>query len=60
MSCSSDSSWRGREAALGATDAMLAPAGNYMTGPEQAARKVTLRPGGWEAWHEGAAHAVAE
>jgi hypothetical protein len=25
-------------------------AGNYMTGPEQAARKVTRRPGGWEAW----------
>jgi hypothetical protein len=26
-------------------------AGNYMTGPEQTARKVTRRPGGWEAWH---------
>jgi hypothetical protein len=25
-------------------------AGNYMTGPEQTARKVTRRPGGWEAW----------
>jgi hypothetical protein len=27
-------------------------AGNYMTGPESAAKKVTRRPGGWQAWHQ--------
>jgi sulfotransferase famil protein len=27
-------------------------AGNYMTGPEQTARKVTKNPGGWERWHQ--------